>query len=240
MQKGHRSRLHFLSELVCFFIRSTCFYGWVRRPSLWSLSDAQFCLNCFGRKDRKVETSEWRLKGSTPKQQLLSVHIQKVIPNPSYAITITSFLIFSYSYISWKLPRKPGWDSGKEGETDWWVSQGSEVKPELRAARRTEKEGRSIKKGWTGVPQCCQRGVCSQIDKGSVHSVSRQGKRGRRSGGRMEFWGLFPLAAWRARGWEEMRSSDACGREGTHKMPPSPALPQQLGFLKHQDIYSVK
>lgn len=181
-------------------------------------------------------TPEDRDEKVLPEQRLLSVHIQKVIPDPSYAITITSFLIFSYSHsiASWKLPRKPSWDSGKERKTDWWVSWGGAVKPELRAARRTEKEG-SIKKGWMGVPQCCQReGVCSQMDKGSVHFVSRQGKGGRRSGDRMESWGLFPLPAWRARGWEEMRSGDPCCWEGTHKRPPSPAkpaLPQQLGFL---------
>lgn len=114
----------------------------------------------------------------------------------------------------------------------------------LSSEQQGEHEGRSIKKGWMGVPQCCQRGVCSQMDKGSVHFVScgklrhrkfsSHGKDGRRSRERMESQGLFSLPAWRARGWEEMKSNDPCCWEGTHKMLPSPArpaLPQQLGFL---------
>lgn len=100
------------------------------------------------------------------------------------------------------------------------------------------------------VPRCCQReGVCSQIDKGSVHFFScgklRHGKFSK-TGKKV---GEGVGRGWRAKAFSHCQHGEQGDERrwgvilAVGKVPPSPAkppLPQQLGFLQHQDTYSVK
>lgn len=162
----------------------------------------------FWKKERKADPCRQRFKAVA----VLSAHIQKVILQPSYAITQLLLHFWSSAIATFLESCPENLANVEKGRlTLKWAKEAySGKKYELNVTWRT---GRNrYKKRWLCVLQCCQReGICFQVDKRSAHfcnrkKVGEEAEIGQRAKGRAKHSSHCQqgeLGTW----W---RSSDSC------------------------------